>query len=121
MAAYQGADPYSLISAASTNATSVATVASNIWSIEAFSLDGTPVYLKLYDDSSAPTVGTDTPVKRLMIPGTVGQGNGFTLAFPRGIYFANGIGFGLTTGIADNNTGAVAANEVLINIDHSPA
>ncbi len=36
--------------------------------------------------------------------------------FDTGIAFATGIGIGATTGVADNNTGAPSANDVVVNI-----
>ncbi len=116
--AYQGSTPSVTISAASTNATSVKATAGNIFSIQAFSIDATPVYLKLYDDSAAPTVGTDTPIKVLLIPGDSVKGNGFTYQPSRGLSFSNGIAFAITGGIANNDTTAIAASEVVINIDY---
>ena len=70
-------------------------------------------YVKLYDDASAPTVGTDTPIATFAIPP---QG-GANLDFRDGMMiFQNGIGIGATTGVADNDTGAPGANDVIVNI-----
>ena len=105
------------VSAASTNATSVKTGAGKVYGIQAFNLNAAARYLKLYNKASAPTVGTDTPVKTLMIPGNA-AGAGFVIAQDMGLEFATGVAFGLTTGIGDADTGAVAANEILVNIDY---
>lgn len=106
------------ISAASTNATSVKASAGQVYSIQAFNLAAAPRYLKLYNKASAPTVGTDTPVKTLMIPGNT-AGAGFILdTGGMGLAFSTGIAFALTTGIADSDTGAVAVNEIVVNIDY---
>lgn len=73
------------------------------------------VYLKLYDKATAPTVGTDTPALTFCIPGSsTGDGNNVPIPI-NGINFVNGLGVGLTTGVADNNTTAVNANEVIVN------
>lgn len=112
-----GATAYKLISAATTNATSVKASAGNVYMISAFNLNAAARYLKLYNKASAPTVGTDTPVLVLMIPGNT-AGAGLTINVPVGIDFATGIAFALTTGIADADTGAVAASEIVVNLGY---
>lgn len=68
-------------------------------------------YVKIYDKATAPT-SSDTPKLTLTVPN--GQGaNAFPVA---GIEFQSGIGIRVTTGIADNNTGAPAANDVTVNL-----
>ena len=110
-----GATPSKVISAASTNATSVKASVGKVFSIVAFNLNAAPRYLKLYDKASAPTVGTDTPKWVLMIPGNT-AGAGFSIPLPMPLKFANGIALAITTGIADTDTGAVAANEIVVNL-----
>lgn len=112
-----GATPYKLVSAASTNATSLKASAGQIYSISAFNINGAVRYLKLYNKASAPTVGTDVPVHVYAIPGAT-TGGGFTLSIPVGMEFTTGIAFAITTGITDADTGAVAASEILVNIDY---
>jgi len=106
----------SLISAATTNATSVKASAGQVYSIYAHNLNAAVRYLKLYNKASAPTVGTDTPVLTLPIPGNA-AGAGFVLdTGGMGIAFATGIALALTTGVADADTGAVAANEIVCTV-----
>ena len=106
----------SLISAATTNATSVKASAGQVYSIYAHNLNAAVRYLKLYNKASAPTVGTDTPVLTLPIPGNT-AGAGFVLdTGGMGIAFATGIALALTTGVADADTGAVAANEIVVTV-----
>ena len=69
-------------------------------------------YIKLYNKSSAPSVGLDTPIMTIPLP----AGAGANVNFTSGISFTRGVGIGATTGVSDNNTGAPAANEVLVNI-----
>ena len=70
-------------------------------------------YVKLYDDTVANVVvGTTTPV--LTIPLDAGQGA--VAEFANGIAFANAITIAATTGIADADTGAPGANEVVANV-----
>jgi len=73
-------------------------------------------WIKFYDATSG-TIGTGTPVITFGIPGNssdniaanLGTGDG-------GITFSTGISVGCSTGFADADTGAPAANDVIINI-----
>lgn len=114
-----GATMHSLISAASVNATVVSATPGQIYGLQVFNLNAAARYLKLYDKATTPAQ-TDTPVKRLLIPGggtTVGAG--FVYPAVYGLEFLLGIGYRLTTGIADSDTGAVAASEILVNMDYA--
>lgn len=100
-------------SAASTNATVTKASAGTVWSILASNINAATRYLKLYNKATAPTVGTDIPV--IVIPIPAGQTVNFH-GGSNGIRFATGIGWALTTGAADNDTGAVSASEHKIGI-----
>lgn len=101
--------------AASTNSTNVKASAGRVYAIQGYNAANAVRYFKLYNKATAPTVGTDTPVKTLALP----PGVGFAFDWSRGYAFATGIGFGLTTGAADNDTGALTAADVLgINVDY---
>jgi hypothetical protein len=101
-----------VMSAASTNATSVKASAGQVYGWYFYNSNAAVRYLKLYDKASAPTVGTDTPVMTIAIPG----GAAANVAIPHGIAFATGIALALTTGVADADTGAVAATELVVNL-----
>lgn len=79
-------------------------------------------YLKLYSAPAASvTVGTTTPVMTIPIPPApaAGQAGGFTFNVPQGIDIGGtGICAAVTTGLADNDTGAPGANEVVVNIGY---
>lgn len=68
----------------------------------------TKEYFKLYDTAIAAVVGTDTP--KMTIP--LSAGESFNMEVTKGILMNNGISFGASTGIADNDTGAPAASAV---------
>lgn len=108
---------HKLISAATTNATSVKASQSALYGVQAFNTNAAARYLKLYNKASAPTVGTDTPVKVLTIPGNT-AGAGLVIHFANGLDFPTGLAYALTTGAADSDTGAVAANELVIGLDY---
>jgi hypothetical protein len=102
---------FNLNSAATTNATLVATGARSLIHIAATNTGGAAAYLKLYNKATAPTVGTDVPVLTLTIPTTAQDGYGFGL---RGQPFSLGIAFAITNLAADTDTTAVAASQVKV-------
>jgi hypothetical protein len=102
-----------LSAAATTNATLVKGGNGTIRTIIGYNAAATARYLKLYDKVTAPTVGTDTPKWTIYLPPST------AFAFDLEHYFGQGIGFGLTTGSADNDTGALTAGDVLgLNIGY---
>ena len=72
-------------------------------------------FIKFYDATSG-TAGTGTPVITLAIPGNATDDVSGSFGPGMGITFATGICVGAVTGVADNDTGAPGANEVLVNI-----
>lgn len=104
------------ISAATTNATVAKASAGQVYTIIAHNINAAVRYLKLYNKATAPTVGTDTPAMTLPVPANT-AGAGFVLdTGGMGVAFSLGIGYALTTGVADADTGAVAANEIVVNV-----
>ena len=102
------------MSAASTNATSLKASAGMVYGLSISNANAAARYFKLYNKASSPTVGTDTPVLTLQVPG-----NGTVLrAYPVGLVLGTGIAWAATTGIADSDTGAVGANDLSIDIDY---
>lgn len=113
-----GATPYKLISGATTNATSVKASAGQLYSIVAIGTTANIRYLKFYNKASAPTVGTDVPVLTIPIPGNT-QGAGVAIHFTVGTTFSTGIAFAITAGVADNDSAAVGANDVIVNLTYA--
>lgn len=102
--------------AASTNATLVKATAGRPYRITAFNASASMKYLKIYNKSTAPTVGTDNPVRT--IPLVAGQIT--TVDWPTfGLYLGSGIGYALTGAVADADTTALAAADVTcLHIDY---
>lgn len=90
--------------------------AGQLYWIHVMNLASATRFVKIYNATSG-TYGTGTPVLTFPIA-TQGDTNGagFTLSIPNGIAFATGISIGAGTGIADNDTGAPGANEVIVNL-----
>ena len=95
--------------------------AGQLYFIHAMNLANAKRYLKVYDETAATCdVGTDTPKFTFPLP-TQGDTNGagFTICFPMGIAFANGICIAATTGFAVADTGAPGANEIIVNVAYA--
>lgn len=77
-------------------------------------------FLKVYNATAASvTVGTTVPDLTFAIP-TQGDTNGagFTLSVATGIVFSTAITIAATTGVADNDSTAPGANEVIVNLGY---
>jgi hypothetical protein len=78
----------------------------------------TVAFVKIYNKATAAVVGTDTPVKTLIVPGPAAGGGGSNPTFgPGGIALSNGFSIGITGGIANTDTTAVTLNNVVVNCD----
>jgi len=104
-----------LSAAASTNGTSVKATAGAVKSIQGYNAKATAVFLKFYNKASAPTVGTDTPVKTLYVPAS----SAFVFDFPAGYTFTTGIAYALTGASPLADTTALVLGDILcLNVDY---
>lgn len=101
-----------LIAAGSTNATSVRNTRAELvgWYVQ--NAAASARFLKLYNKASAPTVGTDTPL--MTIPIAAG-GNSFAY-MEDGIAFSTGLALATTNLVADSDTTALTANDLVVNL-----
>ena len=107
-----GATTFTLISAATTNATNIKSSAGTLYTLTVFNNGAAAAYFKLYNKATAPTVGSDTPVGTFLLP----SGGGFTYPIPDvGLNFSTGIAYAITGGGALADTTAVAATQVFVN------
>lgn len=110
-----GYTPGKLVSAAGTNATVIKAAPGTLGLLTASNVNAAPRYVKVYN-SAAPVVGVTVPVFTFLIPGNAaGTGTNIPIATAKGVNFDVGISFALTTGVADADTGAVAAGEIVVN------
>ena len=116
----QQARPFHLVAAATNNATLISTGSHAVFGAQLGGVGAAPAYLKIYDKATAPTCGTDIPVKTLIIPAaaTAALGGGSNVNTAEGVLISLGLGICVTAGIADNDNTAVAAATYLINIDY---
>jgi hypothetical protein len=109
-----GDSVYSVISsgAANQDAASVKGSAGQIYGYACFNTTASARFVKLYNVSS-PT-SASTPILRIYLPPT----GGANLAIPDGIACGTAIGIRITTGAADNDTGACSSNDVMANVTY---
>lgn len=111
-----GALPHSLIAAGSVNATVVKNSGGTLFGGYVHNRVTAERFVKFYDKSTGPVAG-DVPIFRMAI------GGGMTLSVAEmvgthGGKFTNGLGYRTTTGLADADTGAVTANDLVINLSY---
>lgn len=108
----RGALNYRKISLASTNGDLIKSKAATVYGWFLSNQNAATRYIKLYNQVGSPTVGTDVPFMTIAIPG----GASANMAFDTGVAFGAGLAIAMTTGNTDADTGAVAANDVIVNI-----
>jgi hypothetical protein len=118
-AAAGGASSYSALSTAAVLTAEIKASAGKVYSIQVFNLNAAARYVRLYNQTGAPA-STDAAniLWRGIIPGNT-AGAGFTVQFPKGKQFTTGIGIRASAAIADNDTTALAANELSFNVDYA--
>lgn len=95
----------------------VKTAAGQVYGYWIANLATSPRYLKFYNATAANvTVGSTTPVMTLPIPANSTNFVAANLLGAHGIAFDTAISVAATTGLADADTGAPGANEVVVNI-----
>lgn len=113
--ATNGTTTSSLNSAATTNATLVKSSAGIIYTIQANNTTAAAKYLRLYNLTTAPTVGTSTPVMVITIPAAS------SITVPIGLVglkFSTGISYAITNAAAYLDATAVAAGDVQLLINY---
>ena len=91
----------------------VKTTAGTLYGWYIFNAAATTRYVKIYNATAANvTVGSTTPALTIPIP----AGSAANVEFTNGIGFSTAICIAATTGVADSDTGAPAANDVIMNV-----
>lgn len=94
-------------SAASTNSANIKASAGDLVRVQGCVARTSAVFFKFYDKASPATVGTDTP--KFTLQASASACFSYLLD---GTYFPTGISIAITTGVADSDTGALAAGDV---------
>ena len=97
---------YNVVTAASTNSAVVKASAGTLYEITISNPTATAAYVKLYNKTTAPVVGTDVPVMTIPVPATSATTMPISLTFGQvGKRFAAGIGIACTAAAAATDTG----------------
>lgn len=110
-----GATPASVVSAASTNSTSVKASAGTLYNVTLINTTATVYYIRFYNLASAPTCSSSTGYAfTLPVPAST-SGAGLTVSVPVGYAFSTGIGYCITGGgsSTDNTSAATGIFGVL--------
>jgi hypothetical protein len=101
---------YALTTAATTNAAVIKASSGNLFEVSVFNPTAAVIYAKLYNKTTAPTVGTDVPI--LVVPVPV-NGN-VSIEFGNiGKRFSSGIAIAATAGPLSTDTAAIAAGALI--------
>jgi hypothetical protein len=106
-----GLTTFHLVSAATTNLTNVKASAGQVFGWYIYNSNAAARKVAFHNTAGAPTAGSGV-VASLVIPPT----SAANVEMTNGIVFATGIAISTTTGLADSDTAAVGANDLVINI-----
>jgi hypothetical protein len=109
-----GTSDFHLVSAASTNATSVKASPGQLYGYDLGNNGAADAYLKLYNTAGTPTAGSGTPFRTIYLP----KGTRASFQSPTGLTMSTGIGLTITGGAADSDTTAVTAAQVTVELDY---
>ena len=106
-----GPTTYHLVSAATTNLTNIKASAGQLYGWYIYNSNAAARKVAFHNVSGTPTAGASIYFT-LVIPAT----SGANVFLPHGIPFSIGIAISTVTGLADTDTAAVAANDLIINL-----
>jgi hypothetical protein len=109
-----GLTTYHLVSAGSTNLVNVKASAGQLFGYYIYNSNAAARKVAFHNSASAPTAGASIFFS-IVIPAT----SAANVEFTNGIAFSSGISISTVTGLADNDTAAVAANDLIINLFYS--
>lgn len=102
-----------LNAAATTNATLLKASAGTIYAINAMNASAALRYVRIYNLTVAPTVGTSIPIMVIAIPSTSSK----EIQFSLGITMSTGISYSITGGASATDATVVAAGDVQLAIN----
>lgn len=101
-----GVQNYSAVTTASTNAANIKNTAGSLSALVLSNPTATPVFVKIYDKATAPTVGTDIPKMTVPVPASSCVALNFGTL---GMRLTAGIGVGATAAAVATDTGVAVA------------
>lgn len=116
-AAAGGTSMSSSISTAAVLSAVVKASPGKVFAITCMNINAAARFVRIYNMTTAPASTDGANILwRGIIPGST-TGAGFTI-YLKGLQCTTGIGIRASTGIADNDTGALAANELVFNVEY---
>lgn len=115
-----GADAFSFITTTAANSTGrpIKAAAGQVYNLAMFNTSSTPVYGRLYNQTTTPASTDDANIKwRFVIPGST-AGAGFVESFPLGLAFGTGVGIRLSAGVADTDTTVLSSSPTYGNVGY---
>lgn len=114
-----GATTYNIIAPATPAAVSVQSGSGKVWSLHCSNIGSALAYLKVFDVSSAPTLGTTSATWNIPIPANT-TGAGFCIAYAIGRAVVHNLYVAVTGGISLTDNTSITANNVVVDITYSP-
>ena len=108
-----GTSDYHAVSAGSTNLGTIKASAGQLYGWNIYNNAAYPIYVKLFNKASNPTLGTDVPVRTIGVQ----AGTETTFFNSLGMAFSIGIAVAITKVITDADATAILANDCVIDID----
>jgi hypothetical protein len=90
------------------------TSAATLTGFEIYNSAAAARFVKFFNKSSAPSMGTDTPLRTVQIPAT----SAVRIELVRGKKFTAGLWVSVTVNASDTDNTAPAANDVIMSIDY---
>lgn len=114
-----GVSKYSLVCAADTNAAVIKSSPGQLYGFHCTHIDATPVFIKFYDTTSTPTLGTTTIYLRFGAEAATTSTAGKTtnMILPWGVPFTTGIAITVSTALPDATaSGNLSPAEVVLTV-----
>lgn len=109
-----GVSQKKVVSASGTNATVTKASPGQVYGYEFCNTSSGFRYVRLYNTTTTPTVGSTTIIRTIGIP----PGGRVQFSTPHGLEFTTGITYSITGSFADADTTVVAAGDVVGSIDY---
>jgi hypothetical protein len=109
----QGVTAVNYVSSSSASVTNVKTSAATFFGFYAFNTTQSMRFLKIYNSTSAPTIGSTTlQVGNYGIPYSTGGAGAQHTVQPFGIYLSAGLAFTIVSGVESTSTGSGGASDI---------
>lgn len=106
---------YTVNSAASTNAASIKATGANLYGISVMNTSAATKYVRLFNLTVAPTVGTSVPIMVVAVPATSSK----EIQYVPAVRFGTGLSVAITGGAAATDSTAVAAGDVQLLVSYA--